>query len=90
MSTQLKFLKNDPPSPLGIQIPYWQWKSDILSFNEKETCKFLLKTEKEIMEKYPPSNDGGVNLPNSLVSRYKFFNFFNFKHKTTKVLQKIY
>ena len=88
MSSQLEFLNNNPPSPLGIKIPYWQWKSDILKFNEKEVCKFLLKTEKEIMEKYPPSHDGGVGLPTSLVSRHRFFNFFNFKHKTTKILQK--
>jgi len=80
--------KNNPMSPLGLKVPYWQGRSDILNFNEKETCKFLLRTEKEIMEKYPPSNDGGVNLPNSLTARYKFFNFFKLEHKTTRVLQK--
>jgi len=88
MPSQLEFLNTNPPSPLGIKIPYWQWKSDILKFNEKEVCKFLLKTEKEIIKKYPPSADGGVDLPHNLVSRYKNFNFFNFKHKSVQVIQK--
>jgi|TARA_R110002020_G_scaffold136477_3_gene304341 hypothetical protein len=88
MPTQLEFLNNEPPSPLGLKVPYWQWKSDILNFNEKEVCKFLLRTEKELIEKFPPSNDGGVNLPNALVARYKFFNFFKLKHKSIEVLQK--
>jgi len=88
MSLENIVFENNPVSPLGLKVPYWQWKSDILNFNEKETCKFLLRTEKELIEKYPPSGDGGVNLPHSLTARYKFFNFFKFKHKTVKVLQK--
>jgi len=88
MSTHLEFFKNEPLSPLGINVPYWQWKSDILSFNEKETCRFLLQTEKELIEKYPPSSHKGVTPSNSLGARYEFFNFFKFEHETAKVLQK--
>lgn len=83
----LKLFVTEPSSPLGLKIPYWQWNSDILDFNEEETCKFLLQTEKEIIKKHPPSADGQVNLPHSLGARYKFFNFFKFEHPTAKVLQ---
>ena len=88
MSSHLTFFSTKPLSPLGLGVPYWQWRSDILTFDEKETCKFLLQTEKEIIKKHPPSADGGVYLPYSLGARYKFFNFFNFEHPTAKVLQK--
>ena len=78
---------HEPLSPLGLKVPYWQWNSDFLDFDQKETCQFLLQTEKEIINKHPPSADGGVYLPYSLGARYKFFNFFKFEHPTAKVLQ---
>ena len=62
-------------SSLGLEVPYWFWKSNKLNFNKKKCISFLLKKEKEIINKYPATQDGGTGLKDGLTSRYQFFNF---------------
>jgi hypothetical protein len=74
-------------SSLGLEIEYWFWKSTILNFEKDDTVEFLLNKEKEIKQKYPSSNDGDVNLPNSLTSRYSYYNLFNFTNKNIEIIK---
>ena len=75
-------------SSLGLKIPYWFWKSDKLSFDKKKCVSFLLKKEKEIINKYPATQDGGTGLSSGLTARYQFYNFLRFKSSALKGLQK--
>jgi len=84
----LKPTENKIKSSLGLEIPYWFWKSDTLNFNKKKSVSFLLKKEKEIINKYPPSGDGGTGLAKSLTSRYQFYNFLKLKSPELEGLQK--
>jgi len=83
----LKSTENKIKSSLGLEIPYWFWKSDVLNFNKKKAISFLLKKEKLIMNKYPSSGDGGTGLGNSLTSRYEFYNFLKLKSPALELLQ---
>ena len=74
-------------SSLGLEVPYWFWKSDKLNFDQKKSVSFLLKKEKEIINKYPATHDGGTGLTNGLTARYQFFNFLKFKSSALKGLQ---
>ena len=80
--------QNKIKSSLGLEVPYWFWKSDTLKFNKKKSISFLLKKEKEIINKYPPTGDGGTGLANSLTSRYQFYNFLRLKSPALEGLQK--
>ena len=84
----LKPTENKIKSSMGLEIPYWFWKSDVLNFNKKKAISFLLKKEKLIINKYPPSGDGGTGLTDSLTSRYQFYNFLKLKSPELKSLQK--
>ncbi len=44
-------INQDHKSSMGLEIPYWHWKSEILNFNKEEVVSFLLKKEKEIINK---------------------------------------
>tara|TARA_R110002124_G_scaffold175_1_gene621 strand:- start:94 stop:813 length:720 start_codon:yes stop_codon:yes gene_type:complete len=83
----LKPTENKIKSSLGLEIPYWFWKSDVLKFNKKKSISFLLKKEKEIINKYPSAGDGGTDLANGLTSRYQFYNFLKLKSPALKGLQ---
>ena len=85
---KLKLLENKIKSSLGLEIPYWYWKSEVLDFNKKEAVSFLLKKEKEIINKYPSLEDGGTNLPNTVSSRYQFYNFLKLESPALEGLQK--
>jgi hypothetical protein len=69
---------SDLISPLGLNKDYWFWKSQ-LSFNHKKATKFFLKTEKELIKKYPANYDGDTQLPNSVTARYTSYNLFSLK-----------
>ena len=84
----LNYMENKTKSSMGLEVPYWYWKSEILNFNKKKVVSFLLKKEKEIINKYPAREDGGTNLPNSLTSRYQFYNFLKISSPVLVGLQK--
>ena len=85
---KLKPAEDKSKSSLGLEIPYWFWTSDVLKFNKKKSLSFLLKKEKEIINKYPSTGDGGTGLANSLTSRYQFYNFLRLKSPALEGLQK--
>ena len=84
----LSYIEKKTKSSMGLEVPYWYWKSEILNFNKKKAVSFLLKKEKEIINKYPAREDGGTNLPNSLTSRYQFYNFLKISSPVLVGLQK--
>ena len=84
----LSYMEKKAKSSMGLEVPYWYWKSEILNFNKKKVVSFLLKKEKEIINKYPAREDGGTNLPNSLTSRYQFYNFLKISSPVLVGLQK--
>tara|TARA_A100000171_G_scaffold4694_1_gene3865 strand:- start:65 stop:778 length:714 start_codon:yes stop_codon:yes gene_type:complete len=84
----LKPTESKIESSLGLKIPYWFWKSDKLNFDQKKCVSFLLKKEKEIINKYPATQDGGTGLSSGLTARYQFYNFLRFKSHALKGLQK--
>lgn len=65
-------------SPLGLDKDYWFWKSQLI-FDHKKAIKFFLKTEKELIKKYPANYDGDTQLPDSVTARYTFYNLFSLK-----------
>ena len=77
----------DIKSTMGVDVDYWYWKSDVLDFDKKATVDFLLQKEKEIIESYPPGEDGGTDLPDSLTSRYSNYNFFKIDDPLTNKIQ---
>ena len=81
-------INQDHKSSMGLEIPYWHWKSEVLNFNKEEVVSFLLKKEKEIINKYPSSGDGGTGLADSLTSRYQFYNFLKLEAPMLEGLQK--
>jgi len=81
-------LENKTKSSLGLEIPYWYWKSEVLNFDKEKVVSFLLKTEKEIINKYPSLGDGGTGLADSLTSRYQFYNFLKLESPMLEGLQK--
>ena len=62
---KLKPAEDKSKSSLGLEIPYWFWTSDVLKFNKKKSLSFLLKKEKEIINKYPSTGDGGRAPPHT-------------------------
>lgn len=81
-------LENEIKSSLGVEIPYWHWKSEILQFNKKEVIPFLLKKEKQLINKFPSAGDGSTQLPFSLTSRYEYYNFLSIKSTILESIQK--
>jgi len=65
-------------NPIGLSKSFWLWNPDLLKFNNKKVISYLLKKEKEIINKFPAGADGYTNLPNSLTSRFSFYNFFTY------------
>ena len=84
----LNYMENKTKSSMGLEVPYWYWKSEPLNFNKKKVVSFLLKKEKEIINKYPSLGDGGTNLPNTVTSRYQFYNFLKISSPILEGLQK--
>tara|TARA_R110002020_G_scaffold145931_1_gene320278 strand:- start:16 stop:711 length:696 start_codon:yes stop_codon:yes gene_type:complete len=86
----LSYIEKKTKSSMGLEVPYWYWKSEPLNFNKKKVVSFLLKKEKEIINKYPASTyaDGGTNLPNSLTSRHQSYNFLKISSPVLMGLQK--
>ena len=65
-------------NPIGLSKSFWLWSPDLLKFDNKKVISYLLKKEKEIINKFPAGADGNTNLPNSLTSRFSSYNFFSY------------
>ena len=87
--------KSKPPqSPFAPQWHYYLGYEFISNIDFKKIAKIILKKEKHILKKFPPSTkssvDGYTGLgKNSLTSRYEHFNIFSWSAPEVKKLKPI-
>jgi hypothetical protein len=71
--------------------PTWNIKlgEKQLDLDLKELREFLLEKETYLKENFPAASDGATKLgPNSVTSRFQYFNLMNFDHPVIKQLKK--
>ena len=87
--------KSKPPqSPFAPQWHYYLGYEFISNIDFKKIAKIILRKEKLILKKFPPSTkssvDGYTGLgKNSLTSRYEHFNIFSWSAPEVKKLKPI-
>jgi hypothetical protein len=81
-------------TPFAVEWFYTLGEDTIEGVDFKKVAKIILKKEKEILKKFPPSanGDGYTGLgPNSLTSRWESYNIFSWDdEEILKLRQKIY
>ena len=75
-----RFVSEPPKTPFA---PYWEYyiAEVMLDIDCDALSTLILEKEKEIITTYPSDSDGSTGLgPNSLTSRFKYFNVLNWDH----------
>ena len=77
--------------PQTLVAPTWniQMGEKQLNIDCEEFKEFLLEKEVYLKEKFPAASDGSTKLgPNSVTSRFQYFNLMNFDNPLVKQLHK--
>lgn len=84
----LRFSSDPPQTPFA---PVWDYTiaEKQINIDLEELKNIILQKEIEILESFPPDSDGNTGLgPNSLTSRFKYFNLLKWDYPVVKQLHK--
>jgi len=83
------FISEQPRTPFA---PYWNYhigEKYLTSIDLKLLSSYILNKEVELINSHPPGSDGGTRLgPNSMTSRYLFYNLLNTNFEPLRQLHK--
>ena len=90
----LKIVKSELPlTEYAPSYKYFVFENIITKVDFKKVSDFILKKEKEIVEKFPTNGDGDTGLgDSSLTARFKQFNVFEWvdECQELKIIQRLY